>query len=94
MKSEAIQLGNEVKDKISGFRGIAISRCEYLYGCVRVGVQPKAIKKDASSPNDAIYFDEPQLELVGKGIVENVGVPARPRTYGPRADPQRRTDPR
>jgi len=60
----AIELGREVRDKVTGFRGIATARCEFLYGCVRVGITPK-IKKDGT-PQSVEYFDEPQIEYVGK----------------------------
>ena len=29
------ELGSRVKDSITGFEGFAVSRTEYLYGCVR-----------------------------------------------------------
>jgi hypothetical protein len=55
-----IELGREVKCKVTGFKGIATSRTEYLNGCFRIGVQPR-VEKDGKHP-DAMYVDEPQLE--------------------------------
>lgn len=57
-----INLGDEVKDKVSGFRGVAVARHEYLQGCLRISVQPP-IDKDGKLP-DALAFDEPQLVVV------------------------------
>ena len=51
-----INLGDKVKDTISGFTGIAVSRITYLQGCNRVGVQ-SPVKKNAK-PEDPQYFDE------------------------------------
>lgn len=61
-----INLGEECRDKVTGFRGIAIARTLWLNGCARVTIQPK-MDKDGKHP-DAVTFDEPQLEVTGKGI--------------------------
>jgi hypothetical protein len=58
----SIKLGDKVRDKISGLTGIAVCKTEWLYGCVRFGVQSPEIKD--GRPVDSHYFDEPQLELV------------------------------
>ena len=57
-----IELGQEVRDKISGFTGVAVARCAWLYGCVRVSVFPKTLKDGV--PIDVQTFDEDQLEAV------------------------------
>lgn len=59
---DQIKLGDEVRDTVSGFKGIAIGRTIFLQGCARVGVQPK-VGKDGKLP-DAVWFDEPQLEII------------------------------
>ena len=53
-----VKLGKQYKDSISGFEGVAISRTEYLYGCVRVGLEGKA------KPGESLWFDEQRLTLV------------------------------
>jgi len=58
-----IELGSEVKDKTTGFTGVASSRTEYLTGCVRYGVQSRKLGKDGL-PGDYIMFDEDSLEVV------------------------------
>lgn len=55
-----IKLGNQVEDSVSGFKGIAVQRIEYLNGCVRIGVQSK-VDKDGKLPA-LEYFDEQQLD--------------------------------
>ena len=57
-----IELGQKVKDKVSGFKGVAVAKYEFLNGCTRINVQPK-IDKDGKLP-EAEAFDEPQLEVI------------------------------
>lgn len=76
-----IELGSKVKDKISGFEGIATGRNVYLNGCIHILVSPKT-DKDGKLP-DGHWIDEPQLDIVGKGIQ----VEAKERTGGPALNP-------
>lgn len=62
-----IKLGMEVKDIVTEYTGIATSATEYLQGCRRISVQAK-MKGDGTVP-DECTFDEPQLEVVGRGIL-------------------------
>jgi len=57
-----IELGAEVTDMITGFRGVATARAKYLTGCARIQVTPK-VKKDGSLAV-AEWFDEPMLRVV------------------------------
>lgn len=57
-----VSLGDEVRDIVSGFKGIAIARTSYLQGCDRICVQPP-VDEDGKLPKEA-HFDEPQLEVV------------------------------
>ena len=59
-----VKLGDEVKDKVSGFTGVIVSQHDYLNGCTRFTIQPP-IDKDSKLPK-CETFDEPQLELVKK----------------------------
>lgn len=61
-----IQLGSKVKDKITGFVGIAVARTEFLNGCVQYLVQPK-IKKNNEIPEDK-GIDEQSLEVIKSKI--------------------------
>lgn len=65
-----IKLGRKVRDKITGMEGIAISRIEYLNGCVQYAVQP--LYKKGSTEMPAWNIDQEQLEVVGKKVkIEN-----------------------
>lgn len=57
-----VQLGSKVRDSLTGFSGTAVSRTEFLYGCVRVGVEPDALHD--GKPIDPHWFDEQRLVLV------------------------------
>ncbi len=63
-----IQLGDVVKDDISGYEGVTISRSEWLHNCPRFLVQSQEVKD--GKPVDAISFDEPSLILVKRGHLE------------------------
>lgn len=81
-----IELGMRVRDKVSGFEGVAVARTDWLSGCTRYSLQPK-VDKDGKLP-DVQGFDEPQLEVVTekKVAATSPGVPPG----GPRPEPQRR----
>ena len=56
-------LGKKVRDKVSGLVGVAVSRIEWLNGCIQYGVQPKMNKK--SDEIKTWNIDEEQLEVMG-----------------------------
>lgn len=62
------ELGLRAKDKISGFEGVITSRVQYLTGCDRYYLQPKA-KNGAFV--DGSYFDEAQLITFESAIKES-----------------------
>lgn len=65
-----IDLGDRVKDTITGLTGIATCRTEWLNGCRRVGLQPEEVKDGKVA--DPQYFDENQLEIVQKNVHEPI----------------------
>ncbi|HAM56249.1 MAG TPA: hypothetical protein DCQ64_12950 [Candidatus Rokubacteria bacterium] len=66
-----IQLGDRVRDNITGFEGVATGRTEYLYGCVRICIEPSALQE--GKPIEAIWFDEQRLD---KASAAKTGGPA------------------
>lgn len=68
-----IILGSKVRDWESGVEGIAVTRAEYLNGCVRYGVQPP-MGKDGKVP-DTEYVDEEQLEVIERPAVAKAQAP-------------------
>lgn len=88
-----IQLGDRVRDRISGFEGIVIGVTDWLYQCRRPIVQPSTLTADGK-PTDSQSFDEPQLEVI-EAAAFAAQVPERvsAKTGGPRVTPARRSDP-
>lgn len=90
-----IELGREVQDRITGYSGIAIAKTTYLQGCNRILVQPKISNGKVTIP-DAQSFDEPDLEVVGDGVLPKLE-PKPKKNGGPRPTtsrarmPERRT---
>lgn len=87
-----IDVGDSVKDTITGLTGIAVCRSEWLYGCVRVGVQPRTVT-DGKAP-EIVYVDEPQLKVVKRKVFkgyEDLSEPPLP-TSGYRGGPSGREE--
>ena len=59
-----IELGAKAKDKITGFEGIIVVRCQWLNGCNTYGIKPQKLKDEKTI--DTTYFDEPQLIVINK----------------------------
>ena len=79
IKHKDIELGDHVKDRLTGFEGIVTARTEWLYGCIRVAVLNQELNKDGKV-REAEWFDEAQVERI-KAVVDPVtkitGGPAR-----------------
>ncbi len=60
-----IKLGQEVRCKITGFRGIAVARTEFINGCVQYNVAPKW-DKSKNLIEQEVSIDESSLELIEK----------------------------
>ena len=71
------ELGAEVKDKITGFKGLVVGRTEYLTGCRRYTLQSRSLGKDGK-PQDWLTFDEDQLELSRKAAPKKIRTPGGP----------------
>ena len=76
-------LGATYRDTITGFEGVCICISEWLHGCRRLTLQPKAMHE--GKPVESWTFDEPQLEVVPDAAT----VPGTSDTGGPRPEPRR-----
>jgi hypothetical protein len=65
MKGYLDWLGYEVRDRVSGFAGVADSVCFDLYGCVQVSVSPKHDPKEKER-KQGYWFDVKRLEKTSK----------------------------
>lgn len=81
-----IKLGQRVRDTLSGTEGTAVARTEWLYGCVRISIQPEGTKNGV--PYDYFVVDEAQLDVIRKGLFSK----SKP-SGGSRDDPGRAPDP-
>lgn len=59
-----IEIGSEVQDVITGFKGIVTGRVEYITGCNQVLVAPKAAKD--GSMRDSTWIDEQRVKVTKK----------------------------
>jgi hypothetical protein len=65
------ELGQEVKEKVTGYAGVVMSRSEYFTGCLHYGIQSRSLTPDGKT-KDWEYFDESRLELIGNEFVLQV----------------------
>lgn len=63
-----IELGLQAKDKITGFKGIIIGRCEHLFGCNTYGIAPQTYDTDKNKRGETEWFDEGRIEVIGQGV--------------------------
>jgi hypothetical protein len=62
-----INLGDEVKDIVTGFTGIVTAKTEWLNKCVRIHVTPQKLHE--GKPIESQVFDLEQLEVLKKKAV-------------------------
>jgi len=62
-----VELGDLVVDTITGFEGIAIGRATYMYGCSRIGIQPRNLKD--GEPIEDQWFDDQRVEVKVRNAV-------------------------
>lgn len=77
-----INVGDVVRDSITGFEGVVVSSHQYLHGCMRLTVQPQSLHD--GKPIETQTFDEPQLILVTARNIQG-----RRDVGGPRNEPSR-----
>lgn len=73
------ELGEILKDKITGFQGVAMVRAEYWTGCIHYGLSPQALKDGQTI--DWEWIDETQLVRIEDA--EKVLRESREPTSGP-----------
>lgn len=79
-----VELADKVRDRVSGFEGIATARHISLNGCDLISVQPVVNKKKGAALPTFKTFDAPQLEVTEREYVKyNVPAEERRRVGGP-----------
>jgi len=62
-----ITFGRKMKDKVTGFTGVATGYCTYLTGCERVLLVPPV--GDDGKIRDGEWFDEARCDYVDDTVV-------------------------
>jgi hypothetical protein len=62
------ELGKKAEDRITGFKGIIVGRCEHLYGCNTYGLTTQ-VTEDGKRI-DTEWFDEARIKVIGRGIAK------------------------
>lgn len=62
-----IEVGDKVKDVVSGFTGIVTAKTRFLTGCDRITIE--ALSKDSKAP-ESHACDITAVELIKKGVVK------------------------
>lgn len=73
------ELGDRLRDRVSGYEGICDMRGECLNGCLRYSLQA-GLKEDGSM-KEGYWIDEGQLEKIDKGV--NAKPVKKSKTGGP-----------
>jgi hypothetical protein len=66
MNTFEFELGDKLKDIVSGLEGICIGRIEYLNGCTQYAIKPKKTKDERVL--DAEWVDSQQVIKLKGGI--------------------------
>ncbi len=81
-----INLGDKVKDALTGFTGIAVGYTEWLYGCVRIAIESEKLDKDGK-PQDELWFDKQRVVLVKTKRASKAKQVSKAISGGPQSDP-------
>lgn len=85
MAKVKVKLGDKVRDKVTGFEGIAVARTKWLTGCDRITIESTALKD--GKPIGLETFDEDRVEQVNEGEYKGLSKPKSKKPGGPRPDP-------
>ena len=68
MNEFIFNLGDEVKDIVTGFKGAIMARVQYFTGCNQYHVQPSKVNEKGEM-TEGHYFDETRLVKTGKKCI-------------------------
>lgn len=84
-----INVGDLAKDTITGFEGVIVAKCQYLFGCSRVLIEPCALQENGQ-PHESCWFDIYRIEIVKeKYFSKNVESAQKNDPGGPQDNPIR-----
>ena len=82
MEMKEFELGVTLRDRVTGFEGIAVCRTYHLDGCTQYGLAQRVDKE--GKKRDTEWFDWQRLEQVDKGILGKI---SKDPNGGPRDNP-------
>lgn len=77
MTNFKFELGQIVKDKVTGFIGVVVCRSQYLTGCNRYAIQARIVTPEGKIP-EWVYFDEDLMLVEGENINIEIKLPGGP----------------
>ena len=66
--NDKIELGDEVEELITGFKGIVMAKAQYLTGCDQIAIQPQGIN-DGKFPASH-WFDKSRIKILNKYVID------------------------
>jgi hypothetical protein len=78
-----VELGDIVRDSITGFEGSVESITVWRFGCRRTQVRPTKLSKDGL-PIETQVFDEPSLHIIKRANVPEAVQDSRRKNGGPK----------
>ena len=58
--------GKAVRDRVTGFSGIIVSRCDYLFDKPSYCVQPAGCHTETAKPLESAWFNGARMEPIGE----------------------------
>jgi len=86
MRPNDLNLGDQVKDIVTGYKGVVVCKSEHLNGCWRVGVQAPINKEGKVDGTE--WFDIETIVVLKTKPIEI----KQSKTGGPKPKPKRRKD--
>lgn len=87
-----VKLGTQVRDRVTGYEGTAMSRTTYMNGCVRVGIQAPGLFEGKIL--EEVWCDEGQVDDAKTGEPVTTAGEDRAQPSGPGSRPPALSTPR
>jgi hypothetical protein len=75
-----VKLGDLAKDVVTGYTGAVTAMTTHLHNCRRFALQPRELAD--GKPQDALWFDEPQVEFIEADVIPVIDAPYSDITLG------------
>lgn len=60
--NDSLELGQTVKDRVTGFTGVLTAICEYLYASKRVEISATKVESDGTT--QSLWVDAARIEII------------------------------